>query len=657
MGKTGEHFWDAFVKKTELETSTNGPNIRNLKIAMTLDEARSLIKQNRIHEAFVMLQKLRTSANPPPGAWLEWAGLATVTPFSYLAVDAARKEVELFQSSAAKEFLGGIESALRGGRDRSSKDYPPISLIGHVSEGSESLWLRCIDSIGFQFNSSVEVILISRRSAAEWGALPSFVTLRSPQSSPYNPALELEHAIRASRGEVISVIDNPSAVFSDHGLVLVGATFKTLPQVTVMQTERMCYGFEGVATPVRIEIPMWSQAILLDPLCLEPPTLYFSWRGAFIRKKTLLEEVLPFSPGVLHATAYEAAVKIARNHLIHTVRAPVVFDDTPLEARSFQVPLIELSEARQIIAREQKLLQGAPRTNTPELIEIAPQPPNFHSFPRVAPFILIHGEKAAPPITLVTAVYNGADYLERCMDSVLSQNYPNLEYIVLDGGSSDGSTEIIKKYEKHLNYWRSSPDGGHYAAIQEGLLRSKGSIMSWLNADDLLTPYTLRLVASVFSERKDVHWITGKFCMTSVKNDIDIGRSIPIFAGDNYFEDCFDRPFIQQEGTFWRRSLWDAAGGTLDLRLELAADMELWTRFFQLAKLISLSVPLGVFMRRKGQRSEAFQNKYYHEAYGVTQRLKADGKKPYSKNPGESLRMEIPLEQEQLLGNTRPSIS
>ena len=97
-------------------------------------------------------------------------------------------------------------------------------------------------------------------------------------------------------------------------------------------------------------------------------------------------------------------------------------------------------------------------------------------------------EAGWPRITLVTPSYQQAAFLEECLRSVLLQNYPNLEYIVIDGGSLDGSADIIARYADKLAYWQSQRDGGQGDAINQGFSRASGHILGWLNSDDLLLP-------------------------------------------------------------------------------------------------------------------------------------------------------------------------
>lgn len=234
--------------------------------------------------------------------------------------------------------------------------------------------------------------------------------------------------------------------------------------------------------------------------------------------------------------------------------------------------------------------------------------------------------KDLPRITLITPSFNQAQYLEACIDSILSQNYPNLEYLIIDGGSTDSSVDIIKKYSPHLAYWRSHPDEGPYAAANEGLKRATGEIMGWLNSDDMLHPHGLLALAQVFAERSDIEFLTGRIVNFDAHGNaweapiplIRWCRNV-LLARENFDERRFLT--VTQETTFWRRSLWEKAGGSLDLSLKLAADFELWARFLRIAELHTVDAKIGGFRSHsEGQRSRHFIQDYKKECLHVIDR-------------------------------------
>jgi glycosyltransferase involved in cell wall biosynthesis len=208
-----------------------------------------------------------------------------------------------------------------------------------------------------------------------------------------------------------------------------------------------------------------------------------------------------------------------------------------------------------------------------------------------------------PKITLVTPSFRQGRYLEDCIRSVVDQVYPGLEYIVNDGGSDDGSVDIIRKYAGRITRWRSRPDGGHMAAVQEGFDGSGGGIMGWLNSDDMLAPWALRTVAAVFGQFPEVEWITTMYPllmdedgMMVAERKVEGFNARAFYRGRNApFNPWFYTSMIQQESTFWRRSLWEKAGSRVDTSLRVAGDFELWSRFFEHADLYALGIPLGIF--------------------------------------------------------------
>lgn len=228
-----------------------------------------------------------------------------------------------------------------------------------------------------------------------------------------------------------------------------------------------------------------------------------------------------------------------------------------------------------------------------------------------------------PRISIVTPSFNQARFLERTLRSVLDQGYPNLEYVVIDGGSTDGSVDIIRKYEDRLAYWVSEPDGGHADALNKGFARTSGEIMGWINSDDILFPWTLEALPVLFAAGPEVEWING------VAAVLPEDREFPYYTHKFYinrFDFWMGRfRWIQQESTFWRRSLWERAGGHMDPSVRLACDFELWARFFRHADLCHVLMPLGGFRAWGGQRSalelEAYMSEVedvlarYHPAY------------------------------------------
>ena len=203
------------------------------------------------------------------------------------------------------------------------------------------------------------------------------------------------------------------------------------------------------------------------------------------------------------------------------------------------------------------------------------------------------GTSPLPRISLVTPVFNSGKYIEQTFRSVFAQNYPNLEYFVIDGGSTDGTVDIIRKYESQLSGWLSEPDNGMYDALNKGFARTTGEIMGWISATDILQPGGLHVVASVFSQFPQVEWITGRPTYITEEGETCQVNDIPRWARTRFLAG-FNR-HIQQESTFWRRSLWEKAGGRMDDSLRMGGDFELWVRFFRHARIYPVDAFIGAF--------------------------------------------------------------
>jgi glycosyltransferase involved in cell wall biosynthesis len=207
-----------------------------------------------------------------------------------------------------------------------------------------------------------------------------------------------------------------------------------------------------------------------------------------------------------------------------------------------------------------------------------------------------------PRISMVTSVYNGERYLEATICSILQQGYPNLEYIMIDDGSTDKSPEIIEKYKRYLSFHKrnESRQGGLFASLNEGFAKSTGPIMGWLNASDMLHLNSLFVVGSIFAEFPEVEWITGRPTILSPSGMTIMIDKVPRWSRYPVLAGLPSDQRIQQESTFWRRSLWRKAGGFLDSSYRAEGDFDLWIRFFRHSRLYSVDALIGAY-RRHGE--------------------------------------------------------
>ena len=178
-----------------------------------------------------------------------------------------------------------------------------------------------------------------------------------------------------------------------------------------------------------------------------------------------------------------------------------------------------------------------------------------------------------PKISIVTPSYNQGQYLEETIRSVLLQGYPNLEYIIIDGGSTDGSIEIIKKYERWIAYWVSEPDTGQAAAINKGFKVAGGDILAWLNSDDLYTEGTLHEIGRFFLRNKDIDLVYGG-CL-KISNE---GKILNAEKAATYnFQKLIMHNIIAQPSTFFKNTFF-AKSGPLNEKMNYCFDVELWVR-------------------------------------------------------------------------------
>jgi glycosyltransferase involved in cell wall biosynthesis len=226
-----------------------------------------------------------------------------------------------------------------------------------------------------------------------------------------------------------------------------------------------------------------------------------------------------------------------------------------------------------------------------------------------------------PRISIVTPSYNQAHFLERTIKSVLDQGYPNLEYIVMDGGSTDDSLEIIRRYSNQLAYWVSAPDGGQAEAIQRGFARSTGEILGWLNSDDLLLPGSLQHIAAQFLRKPGADFLAGGY--------VNIDESDRVTWCHWPVTPTFERIllvgfYVGQPACFWSHLAYDRVDG-IDPTFQFGLDGDLFLRMLHRGQAISTTHLLACFRSHPASKSARLQevhlaekakiNKYWNRDY------------------------------------------
>jgi glycosyltransferase involved in cell wall biosynthesis len=179
-----------------------------------------------------------------------------------------------------------------------------------------------------------------------------------------------------------------------------------------------------------------------------------------------------------------------------------------------------------------------------------------------------------PKISIVTPSFNQSDFIEQTILSVLTQDYSNLEYIIIDGGSTDNSAEIIKKYDHQLAYWVSEPDGGQTQAINKGLKIASGEIFSWINSDDLLLPGAISAIKKSFQQHPEAGFIYGDYHMIDQSGKTIYKRMVSDY---DYGVLVYGRSLITQPASFFRRTVLERIG-FLDENYDFCMDLEFWIR-------------------------------------------------------------------------------
>lgn len=221
-----------------------------------------------------------------------------------------------------------------------------------------------------------------------------------------------------------------------------------------------------------------------------------------------------------------------------------------------------------------------------------------------------------PLISIVTPSYNQAQFIRATIDSVLSQDYPNIEYFVIDGGSTDGTLEILKSYGKKFT-WVSEKDAGQTDAINKGLRMAKGDVLAYLNSDDIYLPGTLKKVGEYYA-RTSADWITGD-CLT-IDEQGKPSKSNWLISGYKRFLMAIYSPLtlriadsmLPQPSTFWSRKAWSKVG-EFNPKYHYVMDYDYWLRMSKYFKPQDLKVPLSGFRFQDNSKSQTGRVKLMQE--------------------------------------------
>lgn len=223
-----------------------------------------------------------------------------------------------------------------------------------------------------------------------------------------------------------------------------------------------------------------------------------------------------------------------------------------------------------------------------------------------------------PLVSIVTPSFNQARFLEATIQSVLAQDYPRIEYIVIDGASTDDSVEIIKKYESRLVYWVSEKDNGQADAINKGFARAKGEIITWLNSDDYYLPNAIYAAMKVFEESPDVVMVYGDMLAVD-----EHGKTINALKYKQLsLEDLLCFQIIGQPAVFFRREAYEKAGG-LDTNFHFLLDHHLWIRVAQQGKILHIPQTWAAARYHAEAKNRAKAAEFGREAFRILDWVKS----------------------------------
>lgn len=224
-------------------------------------------------------------------------------------------------------------------------------------------------------------------------------------------------------------------------------------------------------------------------------------------------------------------------------------------------------------------------------------------------------------MSIITPSFNQGAFIEETINSVLSQNYPKLEYYVADGGSTDETVSILKKYKKYLTF-RSEPDRGQTDAINKGIGQTKGEIVAYLNSDDRYEPGALLTAGQLFAKHPTAPWLTGDYAIID-EHGVHIQSFVvwykTVLRHTNSEQLLRIANYIIQPSTFWRRSVMKKVG-TFDESLRYCMDFDYWLRLFKVAPPLICTQRLSAFRIHSSSKGGSAYTKQFEEEHQVVAR-------------------------------------
>ncbi len=211
-----------------------------------------------------------------------------------------------------------------------------------------------------------------------------------------------------------------------------------------------------------------------------------------------------------------------------------------------------------------------------------------------------------PKFTVVTPTYNQGQFIEKTIDSVLSQGYPNLEFIIIDGGSKDSTTEIIKKYERHLAYWVSEPDRGQSHAINKGMARATGEYLTWLNSDDWYIGNALQHFIDLLRTKPGCSVAVGRGQIVDGEGKVLSDKSPGAEITFEWMCQWLKGNYFMQPSCAFSHDAWRSVGGLRE-SIHMAMDLDLWLRFSKAGyNFATTETLLSISLSHPGAKTTAF---------------------------------------------------